>query len=150
MYHVIVRQKIRTIFANLNRGNCEVLFASLTPTVHHSFAGEHALGGDRHSIETVKEWYGRLFRLFPNIKFSVQHIFVEGLPWNTSVVVRMFVQFQLEDGYEVKNEVAQFITIRWGKVESIRMIEDTQKVSKTLNHLQGLGVPEAIAQPIVS
>jgi ketosteroid isomerase-like protein len=46
-------------------------------------------------------------------------------------------------GEPYRNEVAQTIELRWGRITRIRTLEDTQKLDRALRRLAEAGVPQA-------
>lgn len=150
MYHAIVRQKIRQSFDYLNVGDYESVVKLFAPTITHSFAGHHAMGGERHGVEAASKWYPRLFRLWPGLRFELRNVLVKGAPWNTLVVTRFNVHASLPDGAPFQNQVIQFITLRWGLIFSMEMYEDTQKLVAALELKAAHGLAEAVAPPILS
>lgn len=149
MYHTIVRRKLVQNFQRLNQGNYEGIVMQFSPTTHHSFAGDLALGGERYSRDRVRQWYARLFQLFPDMQFTIRNISIQGWPWDTSVAVQFRVSATLKNGEPYSNDVAQFIRLQWGQIVDMQLYEDTQKLANAL-HIQGAaGVAEALAAPIV-
>jgi ketosteroid isomerase-like protein len=149
MYHTIVRRKLAQNFHELNQGNYESIVMQFSLNTHHLFAGDLALGGERHSRDSVRQWYARLFQVFPDMQFSIKNILIQGWPWDTSIAVQFQVSATLKDGQAYSNEVAQFIHLKWGQIASMQLYEDTQKLADAL-HVQGsAGVAEALAVPIV-
>ena len=144
MYHQMVRRKVEATFGHLNRHDFEPVVAGFAPAIQHSFAGEHALGGTRHTQASARQWYERLFRLFPEARFTVRDMVIAGLPGDT----RIAVQFTVENG-AYRNDVAQFIRLRWGRITEIALYEDTGKLIQWLMGLQQRGISEAGAAPIV-
>lgn len=53
MYQRLVRRRVRGTFDSISRRDLEPVLAGLSPDVHHRFAGDHPLGGERHSREAV-------------------------------------------------------------------------------------------------
>jgi len=150
MYHAIVRQKIRQSFDYLNGGDYESVVKLFAPTIHHTFAGDGAMGGERRGIDAAKKWYPRLFRLWPGLRFELRDVVIQGTPWNTQVVTRFKVQSTLPDGEPYQNEVIQFITLRWGRIFAMNMYEDTQKLAAALECKAAHGLAEAVAPPILN
>lgn len=149
MYHTIVRRQVQKSFAHLNQHNYQPVVASFTPDIHHHFAGDHALGGTRHSAAVASGWYERLFRLFPDVRFTVKNIVVSGLPHNTRVAIQFRVDLAYPGGKPYFNEVAQFITLKWGRIAHMELYEDTEKLVGLLNQLRDSGISEAAAAPII-
>lgn len=149
MYHTIVRQKLVQNFQKLNQGDYESIVMQFSPSTHHIFAGDLALGGERHSRDSVRQWYARLFLVFPDIRFTVRDILIQGWPWRTSVVIQFRVNATLKDGQLYDNEVAQFIRLKWGQIAHMQLYEDTQKLANALHIQAAAGIGEALAPPIV-
>jgi len=78
MYHLIVKRKILRAFDALSRGDRDALINQMSADVHHTFPGDHALGGERTNSADVGAWLDRLFRLFPGLGFTVHAIAVSG------------------------------------------------------------------------
>jgi ketosteroid isomerase-like protein len=149
MYHAVVRRIVRRTFYHLNRADYAPVVAMYDPQIVHTFAGDHALSGERRSVPAVKQWYDRLFRVFGQLRFSVQEVIVQGLPWNTSVAVKVNINATLSDGNPYSNVLAMFVELRWGRITAISMHEDAQKLARTLKEIAAQGVAEAAAAPIV-
>lgn len=82
--HAIVPRRVRGIFDALSRGDYSLALDGLADDVHHVFAGDHPLGGERHSRDAVRRWFERLFRLY-DLRFDVQRVLVDGPPWDLLV-----------------------------------------------------------------
>jgi len=80
-------------------------------------------------VGAAREWFQRLFSYFPGIQFTVRHVIVQGWPWNTLVATQLSVAAPRADGSMYRNEVMQFLHLRWGKVVEDRLYEDTWSVS---------------------
>ena len=148
MYHTIVRQVIRQGFQHLNQGNYDALLKQFSPDVHYLFEGKHAMGGERHSLSAVRQWFQRVFRLFPCLQFEVERVVVTGWPWDTTAAVQLRVAGQLRDGQPYKNALVQFLKLRWGKVVDVYTLENLQALTAALDALAAQGVNEATAAPI--
>jgi ketosteroid isomerase-like protein len=81
----------------------------------------------------------RLFRLFPDARFTVDDVVVQGWPWATRAVA--LVPVDRPGGY--RNEVARTIDLRRGRITRITTLEDTKKLSDVLAALAARGVDEA-------
>jgi ketosteroid isomerase-like protein len=142
MYRRIVEARVRKAWRHLASGNYDYVLDQFAPEFEYSFAGEHALGGTRHSREAMTGWFERLFELFPGIRFEVADVLVKGWPWGTKVVVLVDVATDVA-GEPYRNEVAQTLELRWGRITKIRTLEDTQKLARALDRLSEAGVPAA-------
>ncbi len=147
MYHYIVKQKIRKAFGKLNQGDFEVVLNEFGPTFEHTFYGEHLLGGTRHSLEETRRWYERLFKIFPHLHFEIKQILVKGLPWNTVAAVRWEDRANL-NGLEYNNQGVHFFRIQWGKVTTLHIYCDTERLAAACDWATKHGLVETGASPI--
>ena len=148
MYRAIVARKIRRAWKRLDQGDYAYVLDQFAPGFEYHFVGDHALGGTRHSRPAMEAWFERLFGLFPGIRFELADVLVKGWPWNTTAVALIGVRAPV-NGERYQNEVAQTIKIRWGRITSIRTLEDTQKLSGALSVLAETGSVEALEPAIV-
>lgn len=148
MYHAIVRRKVARVFAELSRGNYEFALAAAAPRLEHSFAGDHALGGVRHTPAALRLWFQRLYRLFPSLGFTVKHIAASGGPWDTTVVVEWHDRATLATGAPYDNDGVHVVRLRWGRLVSLHAYLDTAVVADACRQLAAEGVEEARAPPI--
>jgi ketosteroid isomerase-like protein len=148
MYHRIVKKRIISVFERLGKGDYEYALSDVGTTIEHRFAGEHSLGGTRTSTTTMRYWFERLYRLFPNLRFEMHSIAVSGGPWDTTVVVEWTDRATPADGNDYVNLGVHVIRMRWGKVVSIHAYLDTQVLIDTLDRMAANGIEEAKASPI--
>lgn len=148
MYRWIVARLCRHAFRQLNAGQYEWLLSWCRADVTHYFAGDHALGGKRHSVAGVRRWFRRLDHLFPVLEFHVHDVLVKGPPWNTRAVVRWTDTGRLRTGEPYKNHGVHLLRFQWGRVAAIEAHLDTQTVERACAQLAGQGITEAQAQPI--
>ncbi|MGA2550316.1 MAG: nuclear transport factor 2 family protein [Burkholderiaceae bacterium] len=148
IYRSVVRARLRRAFRALNEGNNTLILAAFAPDAKHTFFGEHALGGARQSPGSICAWYSRLAVLFPDLCFDLESILVEGMPWNTTAVVTWRDHFTLRDGACAGNQGVHVIQLRWGRVRSLQIHCDTQKLAGVLSCLERQGVREAGLAPI--
>lgn len=148
MYHFMVKKLAVQSFENLNRGDYESVLKNISPDISHTFSGNHSLGGTRHSVGAMREWFGRLFRLSPGLSFEIQNVAVSGWPWNTTVAVEWVDRATPADGSDYVNEGVHVIKMRWGKVVYLHAYLDTQKTVDMCDRLAAFGMPEALAEPI--
>lgn len=146
MYRAVVAVKVRRAWRELQRRNPSSVLDQFADDFEHSFAGEHALGGKRRTRRTQAEWFDRLFRLFPDIRFTVRDVLVAGWPWHTRVVTVVDVALADEPGYH--NVVMQQLELRWGRITRIANLEDTQALAAILTRRGAQGQAEAIAPRI--
>lgn len=150
MYHAHVRSRVRQLFDAINRGDAAPVLAFFAPRFEHSFLGESALGGTRRTLAATREWYGRLYRLLPDIRFDLRHIHVSGGPWKTLVLIEWDETNSGTDGVRTYNRGVHVVALRWGKATKLTICPDTVGLVGTLTRLNASGNVEAMAAPIVS
>lgn len=150
MYHAIVKQIARKNFLRVNHKDFEALLGDCAPDIHHRFGGNHALGGERHDREALRQWFGRLGRLGKHLTLTVEDVWVKGLPNNTTIIIRWSATDELPDGSPYRNRGVHIVNMRWGKVVSIDAHEDSQAVAEGLKRQAAMGIAEAKAPQIVS
>ena len=148
MYHAIVRRKLRRAFADINAGRYDGIVAQFAPRHRHAMPGEHALAGERHTPASTARWYGRLQRLLPGLAFDVRAIVVGGMPWRTIATVAWDDRFTLPDGTAGSNTGVHEFELRWGRVRSLVIHCDSQRLQHYCERLVACGVAEGGAAPI--
>jgi ketosteroid isomerase-like protein len=147
MYRAIVAMKVRQAWKHVNDRDHAYVLDQLAPSFEYRFVGDHAMGGIRRTREALDEWFQRVFRLFPSIRFEVKDVLVKGWPWRTTAVALIRVHASVADE-QYENELAQTLELRWGRITKINTLEDTQKLERVLERLAAAGVAEAQAEPI--
>ena len=150
MYHGIVRRRISSVFDALSEGRYDAVLPGLAVDVHHRFAGEHPLGGERHDREAVRAWFERLYRLFPSLRFEVTTVAVSGPPWDLKVAVEWVADVTPAAGPAYRNVGAHVLRVRRGMVTELHAYEDSQAVAHACARMAHAGIEEASAQPILS
>lgn len=148
MYHAFVRYRLRRVFQQLSEGKYVPLLESFAPSFEHTFAGNHVIGGTRRSIDGMRRWFERLFRLFPSLQFEVKTIAVSGWPWDTVAAVEWVDRATPCDGVPYVNTGMHCVRLRWGRVVSLHAYLDTAVVETTCRRLAANGVGGAAAEPI--
>lgn len=70
MYQLLVKRHLRRQFDRLSAGDYESVLRGVDDHVHHRFAGEHALGGERHTKHALRLWFqfaGRTWSTAPGV-----------------------------------------------------------------------------------
>jgi ketosteroid isomerase-like protein len=154
MYKMIVRAKLRRLYAGVATENWQPIVDNLADTFVYRFIGDTPLGGTRRTKAAMVAWWTRILTLCPGATLTPQRIVVEGWPWNTTVMT--YVHFDAVipgpggmGRVPYQNEVMQLMTLRWGRITSILTIEDTQRFARILPDLAAAGIAEASAGPIV-
>jgi ketosteroid isomerase-like protein len=148
MYHFVVRRQVRRAFGNINAGRYGPIVAQFAQRHTHTMFGLHPLGGQRRSLASTREWYGRLQRLLPDLRFDVHSIAVSGWPWDTRALVSWSDSFTLPDGSPGNNQGVHELRLAWGKVVSLEVHCDTAKLAGYCERMRALGMAEAGAAPI--
>jgi ketosteroid isomerase-like protein len=149
VYRAIVRRRIRGTFMNeLSDGDYAAVVGRTAHDVVHVFPGEGALSGTRTSQDALRQWFERLFRLFPVLRFAVDDIAVTGWPWRTLVAVRWRDWGEAADGEPYENRGCEVFEIRWGRATAIHQYLDTKVIDDSLVRMAGAGIEEAAAPPI--
>jgi ketosteroid isomerase-like protein len=136
MYKTIVRWRVRSLFAEANRGNWQAIIDTLSPTFVYRFVGNTPLGGTRTTKPAMRAWFQRIYRLVPDAQLHPQTIVVEGMPWNTRVMT--YVKFRgtmppVGDsaGAPYENEVMQLMQLKWGRLTWLRRRDDHSAVDRS-------------------
>jgi ketosteroid isomerase-like protein len=145
----IARRQVAATFERLGGGEWEAIVAGLSADVHHVFPGDHPLGGERHSRESVLRWFERLGRLYPGHAFEVHRSSVSGWPWDIWIAVQWTAHLRPRVGEPYANDGAHWIRVRWGKVVYFHAYLDTELIADACRRMAEAGVAEAAAPPIV-
>lgn len=148
MYHSIIRRRIEALFAAINAGNAEPVITGFSTEFEHIFIGDTALGGRRTSVARTREWYGRLYRLMPDIHFDLDRITISGTPWNTLATVEWHESNSGTDGVRTTATGIHAVRIAWGRMTRLLICPDTVRLRATLDRLASKGVAEAHAAMI--
>ena len=148
MYHAIVRHKLRRAFAEINAGRYDGVLAQFAPQHRHAMAGRYALAGDRRSLASTARWYERLQRVLPGLVFDIRAVVVGGMPWRTTAAVTWDDRFTLPDGTAGSNTGVHEFELRWGRVRSLVIHCDTERLQRYCDRIAECGVTEAAAAPI--
>ncbi|MYM89322.1 nuclear transport factor 2 family protein [Rugamonas sp. FT82W] len=149
-YNYIVKKLVRQGFEHVNNHRFDDSVNSAADNIHHRLAGTHALSGERHNKESFHQWFLRFSQVLPNLNLEINNIWVKGWPWHTTVFVQWDATATLLNGEHSFNHGLHVMTMRWGKVYSIDLFEDSQEVARSLVVQAAAGVAEAVAEPIIS
>jgi ketosteroid isomerase-like protein len=149
MYRSLVRRRVETVFASLSEGDYASVLPGLHPKVHHRFAGDHPLGGERHTRDAVERWFQRLFRLF-SLDFDVERIVVSGPPWRLLITVEWAARVTPVVGDTYVNRGAHVLRMQRFRVTELHAYEDSQAVAAACREMAEQGVDEAAAPPITT
>ncbi len=150
MYNAIIRHNIKKAFQLVNEHHYGQLVKNLSPTITHHFSGQHALGGTRHDVTAVKQWFERVGRLLPDLKLTITNVVVKGWPNHTLVIAQWTATATLQNGDMYRNQGVHLVTLKWGKITDMHVYEDSQAVADALEKQYTAGIKEAKAAPILS
>lgn len=112
----------------------------MSPSITHTFSGQHMLGGTRHSVPAMRHWFALLFRLFPGLNFEIRSVAVGGWPRMTTIAVEWTDRVTPANGSSYVNEGIHMIKMRWGKIVYLLIA--------TCEGLASYGISEALAASI--
>lgn len=133
----------------MNAHNYESILDQLAPTFSITFVGDTTLGGTRSTVAAQREWFQRLFRLFPDARFEMTSLAVDGPLWNTRVAGSFVIRATVA-GRPYTNVFVQLVTLKWGRITSYTVYEDSLRFWRACQDLVKAGVAEADAPPILS
>lgn len=148
MYHRIVAHKVHSVFAQLGAGDWEPMITGMAGTFSYRFYGEHALAGERHTLESLRLWWQRIFRLLPEPSFDIEEVIVAGWPWDTRIATRVRIHAILADGSDYSNVFMQTFHMRWARITQVHTLEDNVVLQRALDRIAASGITEAHAEPI--
>ena len=148
MYHAFIRRRIRTLFDAINAGKAASVLAAYAYEFEHICVGNHALGGRRTQVGPMLDWYSRLYRLLPGIRFDIGRMSVSGTPWNTLAMVEWTVTDPARDGTVGRAGGMHILRISWGRTVQLIICPYGDAFSAPLDRLARAGVAEASAAPI--
>lgn len=123
MYRWGVAQLVRYGYRRLVEGHPELLFRLAADDIHFQFPGISSFAADTWDKAALRRWMGRFISLSP--EFTVLDVVVTGMPWNTRVAVR----FSDAIGDFYRNDGVEYLRLRWGRVQEIRVFLDTEAVT---------------------
>jgi ketosteroid isomerase-like protein len=148
MIRYFTERKLRAIFAAISAGNFWPMIDTLARDFSYRFEGDSPIGGVRTSRGSMQLWWERMYRLFPGFSIEVRDVAVAGWPWGMRIHTRLEFRMPMPDGTLYRNDVMQFMRMRWGKVDEVHTLEDTQRCVRMLEWQASQGKAEAAAPPI--
>ncbi|WP_194792935.1 nuclear transport factor 2 family protein [Caenimonas koreensis] len=148
MIRYFTERKLRAIFAAVSAGNFWPMIDALADRFVYRFEGDSPIGGVRTRRESMQLWWERMYRLFPGFSIVVRDVAVAGWPWDLRIHTRLEFRMPMQDGTIYRNDVMQLMRMRWGKVDDVHTIEDTQRCVRLLAWMAQQGKAEASAPPI--
>ena len=136
------------VFNYINAGRYDRIVPQFATKHRHAMYGNHALAGERTTITSTTQWYGRLQRLLPDLRFKVHAVAVTGWPWHTLATVTWNDHLTLPDGSPAGNQGVHVFVLAWGCVTSLAVHYDTAKFEDYCRRMAETGREEAMAPPI--
>ena len=146
MYKRIVAHQVRQVWQALNhRDTAPVLDGFAPEFLYENVAADHAFGGTFRSRRDLETHFATMFRLLPEVEFTVRDVLVAGWPGSTTVVARVAITAPLPDGSTYANELVKHMRLRWGRVTRVRALVDNVLAEDACRRLAaaGLDVPAA-------
>ena len=98
---------------------------------------------------TLPAEFKRLFEVFPDIRFELTNVVVNGPPWNTWVTLEWNDYLTTKDSVKRSNSGAHVIRFKWTKATEVRIYVDTARVAEYCAIQANYGVRAAAAAPIL-
>lgn len=133
MYSFVAKLALRRLEKQLTAGEVDKLIAVFADDAHLVFPGDNSWSGDHRGKPAIRAWLERFTALRPT--FRVHDVAAAGPPWNMRVHFRFSDRIVAPDGFEYRNEGAEWVHMRWGRVVEQRVALDTQKVAELDRHL---------------
>ena len=148
MWRGFIARRVARVFRDIGERRLDRVLAGLAPDVHHRFAGDGPLGGERTSRAAVGLWFERVFRLYPELTFEVHRVTVGGKPWRATVTVEWTASAVPAAGEPYLNRGAHVLRVERGRVTHLHAYEDSQAVALACEVMAAAGIAEAAAPPI--
>lgn len=148
MYHAFVRRRVRAMFNAINAGKAASVLVGFSHDFEHICTGQHALAGRRTQFGPMVDWYARMCRLLPDIRFTITRITVSGGPWKTLAVVEWTLDNPNGVVAPSNNAGVHMIRLCWGRMVQVIICPYGDALSAPLDELARAGVAEAGAAPI--
>src|SRR5215210_7392554 len=128
MYSWLVGRLVRSVFAELSKGNADAALRMFAPDARFVFAGDSSFAADLSDRAEIERWFARFAALRP--RFEIHDVVVSGPPWNMRVATRFTDHLPMPDGDgTLDNPGMQYLRMRWGRVKEDRVYVDTQLVA---------------------
>lgn len=132
MYHAIVRNRVRKLWARVGTGDYRPAVDMAAPDLVFDFKGDTAISARLTGAMAFEQWFVELFELFPGLRLRLTDVVVRGWPWRTTVVVRLAISATLADGTAYANQAVQWVALRWGRMVVDEVFEDTLALHRAI------------------
>lgn len=133
MYSWLIKQVVAFPYTCVSRGRLRLPLLALAADARLVFPGESSFGGEHSGKKAIESWMRRFASLQP--EFTTHDASAAGPPWNMRVFMSFSDRIVAPDGYVYSNQGLEYIRLRWGLIQEIRVALDTQKVAALDQHL---------------
>jgi ketosteroid isomerase-like protein len=130
MYRKIVASRTRAVWRAIDAHDLDTPWRLATPDLRFRFVGDSPLGADLAGRDAFRAWLASVMDRFPDLRFEVKDIAVNGWPWRTRIAVRLGIRATLADGSIYRNHATQWLTLRWGRMTDDWVLEDTVALNR--------------------
>lgn len=123
MYAWLVGRVIRAGYAQALKGNPKMLMTLAADDIEFTFPGDSSFAAKIEGKSDLEAWMSRFASLRPD--FRIHDVVVSGAPWNMRVAVR----FTDAIGEDYRNEGVEYLHIRSGKLRSLEVFLDTERIA---------------------
>jgi ketosteroid isomerase-like protein len=127
-YDAAFERMLRRSVANLMAGDVDAFLKFYADDATLHFPGDNSWGPVYRGKDEIRGFLERFLRV--GLQGQVHEILVSGPPWDTTVTVRFDDRATAPDGTIVyENRAMVLLKVRWGKVVSEEVFEDTERVA---------------------
>jgi ketosteroid isomerase-like protein len=140
LYKAALRALLRRNIARLLAGDLRPMLRLYAEDIHFVFPGESSWSADLRDKRELERWQRRFLAV--GLQLVPREILISGPPWRTIVAVHFDDHLRTGAGELVyENTGVIYCTAVWGKLTSITVYEDTQKVARLDEHLERAAAP---------
>lgn len=124
MYSWLVKRKVRAAWQLLSDQKFDAI--PMATELRFTYLGDHALATEIRSADELRAWLRALFERFPDLRFEVEDVVVDGPPWSLHTATR----YRAVQNGQTLYRGAQFTRIRWGRLAEEIILPDTQALAR--------------------
>ena len=132
MYRTIVAAVVRATWRKVSAGDISAATGKAHPDVTFEFVGDTPLSGRLQGRAAFEAWFRDATARLPGLTFELRDVVVAGWPWDTRIATRLAVSAPLPDGTTYRNQAAQWMRMRWGRMTDDWVLEDTAALTALL------------------
>ncbi|MFF2772871.1 nuclear transport factor 2 family protein [Streptomyces bacillaris] len=130
MYHWVLRKRVRALWRKVGRGEFEYAITLASEDIRFRFIGDTPISAEFTGRDRFRQWFEDLFDLFPGLRLTLTDVVSRGWPWRTTVAVRLSITATLADGSIYRNEATQWLMLKWGRMMTDDVLEDTKELDR--------------------